>query len=70
MNTYFDSGADKEIDEDRLHFGLTTLEVITTDQAVFLYGQFNKPCNICNISLLIILNLYYYLYHSTIYDLN
>lgn len=43
MNTYFDSGANKEINEDRFHFGLTTLEVITTDQTVILYGQFNKP---------------------------
>lgn len=33
---YFDSSADKEIDEDRFHLGLTTLEVITTDQAVSL----------------------------------
>lgn len=36
-----DAGADEEVDESRLHLGLTRLEVITTNVRIMLLGKFN-----------------------------
>lgn len=40
---YLDTSSYKEINQNRFHFGLTTLEVIATNQGVVLDGKINKP---------------------------
>ena len=41
----FDTSADQEVDESRLHLGLARLEVITTNEGVVLLGKFNATSN-------------------------
>jgi hypothetical protein len=40
---YLYSSTNKEINQDRFHLGLPTLEVVTTDQAVVLDSMINQP---------------------------
>lgn len=40
---YLDTSSYKEIHQNRFHFGLTTFEIITTNQTVVLDGKINKP---------------------------
>jgi hypothetical protein len=40
---YLDTSSYKEINQNRFHFSLATLEVITADQTVVLDGKINQP---------------------------
>jgi hypothetical protein len=41
---YLNTSANEEIDQDRLHLRLSTLEVIATNHRVLLDGKLNQPC--------------------------
>jgi hypothetical protein len=43
----FDTSANQEIDQCRLHLGLTRLEIITTDESIVLLSKFNSTRNKC-----------------------
>ena len=44
IDCYLDSCPNKKIHEDRLHLGLPTLEVISTNKTVSLNSQLNQAC--------------------------
>jgi hypothetical protein len=42
-----DTSADQEVDQCRLHLGLTRLEIITSNECIVLLGKFNSTRNKC-----------------------